>query len=272
MQKVGLIGNPIRHSLSPIFQNAAIRHFGLRAEYQLWEISPDQLVPTVQRLRAEPTYLGANVTTPYKEACLGLVDRLTPDAQRVGALNTLYKDAELLIGDNTDIYGAHVALTNHLGLEKVTVALILGAGGAARAVIDVLIGMGCQRLHLVNRNLERAKAIAEWVRRRTDVVLHTWDQLQDLLKQNRLDLLVNATPLGRLGENLIDSDLLRNTGAVFDLVYCDTPLVISARVSGVAAINGLPMLVHQGAKSFELWFGRPAPVDVMMDAASKAIR
>ncbi len=269
--RVGLIGNPIGHSLSPAFHNAAIAHLGLDAHYELWEVTAHELLTTVQRLRSDPLCLGANVTIPYKEACMSMVDVLTPQAQRVGALNTLFKEDGVLVGDNTDLYGIEVTLRDYLGLHGLDSAVVLGAGGAAKAVVDVLAGFGCRLLYIINRSLERAQALARRLGPKVQATAHPWHALPEILARGGIGLLVNATPLGRSGERVVPPHLLAGVGAVFDLVYFDTPLVSDARMHRVPCVNGLPMLVHQGAKSFELWFHTRAPVGVMMEAARKAV-
>ncbi len=268
--KLGLIGKPIRHSLSPVIHTAAFRQLGLDATYELWEVAPEELETTVRRLR-EPGFLGANVTIPYKETVLRLVDGSSATVVRVGAANTLYRDKDRLLAENTDVHGIAVTLERYLGLGYLESALVLGAGGAAKAAVHVLIDRGCRRLCVVNRNVERAREILERFGASPPCTVVAWGSWAEVAAQGRFDLLINATPLGREGDMPIPETLLDRVGAVFDMAYTDTPLVRVAVAVGLKAVNGVPMLVYQAARSFELWFQRSAPLEAMMEAIHQAV-
>ena len=223
-------------------------------------------------------YLGTNVTVPHKQSVLPLLDEVHPLARRIGAVNTVVKREGRLIGYNTDADGFLRSLREDGGFEPAGKrAIVLGAGGAARAVAFALLDAGVQRLWLVNRGLERAVALAQDLADpRVEAARWHTRSFEQLIP--RADLLVNCTIVGMahgpaegkspLEERLLDSHLL-----VYDLVYIpeETPLLAGARRAGARTIGGLPMLIYQGAAAFELWFDRKAPLDVMFNAARKAL-
>lgn len=266
---VGLIGFPVEHSLSPVFQQVALDALGIPARYELWATPPAELQQRLASLRA-PGTVGANVTVPHKEAVAQLVDELAPRARRVGAVNTVIVRGQRLLGDNTDVPGFLLPLRERgLPLADFRVTL-LGAGGAARAVIVALLDQGCRHLTIANRTPERARQlVAEFG---IGHALTLGPEVLTVLGET--DLLVNATslgwdgraspiPLGWLGQ-------LPPHALVYDLTYRETPLLVTARQSGRAALDGLEMLVAQGAESFRLWFEREPPFDLMLRAAEEA--
>lgn len=274
---LGLIGYPLKHSISPAFQQAAFDHCGLAARYEAWETAPAEVPAAIARLRGED-YLGLNVTVPHKQAVLPLLDEVDPLAQRIGAVNTIVKRGGRLIGHNTDADGFLRGLRVDGGFDPGgRRAVLLGAGGAARAVAFALLGAGASHLWLVNRNEERAAALAgDLGEARVSVAPLRASHLAPLLSQ--ADLLVNCTTVGMAhapgaGQSVLPAELLAPHLVVYDLVYTpeETPLLAAARRAGARAIGGLPMLVYQGAAAFTLWFARPAPVEVMFAAARQAL-
>ncbi len=281
MSSLGIIGWPLKHSLSPVFQQAALDYIGLDARYEAWETPPDMLPEAVERLRL-PCCLGANVTIPHKEAVAPLLDGLDDVAREVRAVNTIVNDHGILRGYNTDVSGFLRALREDGGFEpKGRRVVVAGAGGAARAVVFALIQAGAADVIIINRTLSRAARLA--------------DQMRGFASETRLlglpgargcwslaapgcDLLVNCTSLGLAGtpvekklplpEKLIPADTF-----VFDLVYRpeETALIAAARRRGARVLSGLSMLIYQGAESFSLWTGKPAPVDIMFEAARAAL-
>jgi len=267
--RIGLIGFPVEHSLSPVFQQVALDTLGIPARYELWPTPPAELPQRIASLRA-PGTVGANVTVPHKEAVAELVDELAPRARRVGAVNTVIVRGQRLIGDNTDVPGFLFPLRERqLPLADLRVTL-LGAGGAARAVIVALLDQGCHRLTIANRTPERARQlVAEFG---IGHALSLGPELLTVLGET--DLLVNATSLGWDGRaSPIPLDWLEQLpphALVYDLTYRETPLLATARQLGRAALDGLEMLVAQGAESFRLWFEREPPFDLMLRAAQEA--
>ncbi len=250
-----IIGWPAGHSRSPLIHNYWIRQHGIAGEYRKEAVPPEQFAAFVASLDARG-YVGANVTIPHKEAALALS---TPDARAtaVGAANTLWRDGATLRSTNTDVEGFLGNLDGAApgwdrGLHS---AVVLGAGGSARAVLFGLIERGVPRIHLVNRTLDRAQALAQ--RFGAAVVPARWEQADALLGE--AGLLVNSTSLGMKGQPPLEIDVARLPGnaVVADLVYVPlvTPLLAAARARGLATADGLGMLLHQAVRGFSLWFG-----------------
>lgn len=266
-----LIGHPLGHSLSPAFHNAAFRAACIDATYALADVPPEDLTATVARLRADDVY-GANVTVPYKQDVLPLLDALSDEARALGAVNTIVNDAGRLTGLNTDVPG----FAADLRAQGIAVAgervVMLGAGGAARGVTAALAGMGVGRLVIANRTPERASAIQ---RQYPDIITTVGIASHDLdAPLADAALLINATSVGLHGdETPIAADVLDRlppSAVVYDLIYRPTALLRAAHARNLRAIDGLGMLIHQGALSWEAWTRQPAPLDTMWQAARDA--
>ncbi len=243
--RVVLLGHGIGYSASPAMHNAAFTALGIDARYELTDVDPPRLADAVAALRA-PDRLGANVTQPHKVAVCDLVDELAPEVERLGAANTIVRAGDRLVAHNTDL-GAVAGALSDLGSGYR--AVVLGAGGASRAVQAALADVGAT-VEVVNRA--------------------RWPSLRSLLAD--ADLVVNATPIGTGSEETpVPPDLLRPDLAVLDLVYRPSPtrLVREARARGAWAVAGAGVLLTQAMLSFELWTSCPAPVDVM-EAALRA--
>jgi shikimate dehydrogenase len=277
--RVGLIGDPVVQSYSPRFQQAAFDALGIPARYELWQTAPDALSTRVASLLA-PACLGANITIPYKESILPLVDVIDPLAARIGAVNTIVHRDDYLYGYNTDAPGLLQAFAEQGIGEKqedgdVTLrgytAILLGAGGAARGAAFALAGAGVERLVIVNRNLERAQRLARDIQQTSVCPVFSLSDL-DFLIPHAHSLIINATPLGmREDISPLPATILARFDTdtfVFDMVYhpAETKLLCQARILGLRAVNGLPMLLHQGALAFTLWTGQPAPLELMRAA------
>lgn len=270
--RVGLIGDPVAHSLSPAFQQAALDALGIDARYARWHTAAADLPARFAALRA-PDVLGANVTLPHKEAAFALVDDVTARAAAARAVNTVVSRDGRLLGDNTDIPG-FLAPLGERGLDLPALdAVVLGAGGAARGVVVALLQRGCRSVTVANRRPERAAAlIADLGAPPTARPAPLGASLAPALAA--AGLLVNATSIGWQGDSLpLDAALLRGlppTALVYDLTYRETPLLRAAGALGLATLDGLRMLVCQGAESLRAWTGRAAPLDVMWSAALAA--
>jgi len=242
-----LLGHHIGYSASPAMHNAAFAALGMNARYELADVSAQALTGAVAALR-RPGYLGANITQPHKLAVCELVDEVHPDVERLGAANTIVRDGDRLVAHNTD----RAAVAAELGgLGSLRHAVVLGSGGASRAVQDALAEAGS-----TVTVVDRAR----------------WGELPMLLADAQL--LVNATPIGTgSDESPVPADLLRPDLAVLDLVYRPTPsrLVREARTAGAPAQGGATMLLSQAVASFELWTGRHAPVAVMSEALRREL-
>lgn len=268
-----LLAHPAGHSISPAMHAAAFAALGLEHRYRAVDVAPARLAEAVARLR-EPCMLGANVTIPHKEAVLALMDSLTPAARAIGAVNTVVPVGRALEGDNTDAEGFLAALTER-GIDPVGAdCVVLGAGGAARAVVWALAGVGA-RVQIHNRNEARARALQDAMVPFGCVSLLESGQREHAVRG--CALLVNTTSVGMQGATAgspLPEGWLPERGAVVDLVYRppQTLLLQRARAAGLETQNGLPMLVHQGAASFRRWLELDPPVGVMRAAAEEALR
>lgn len=281
MKHLGVIGYPLKQSLSPVFQQAALDHLRLDILYESWPTPDDGLATRVTGLRS-PSVLGANVTIPHKEAALLAMDELDDVAQKVGAVNTVVNCDGRLRGYNTDVIGFLRALREDAGFDPAgRRVLVAGAGGAARAVVVALTGANAASVTVINRTLPRAARLIEDLRTISSATVLTplpdepssWADALD-----GCDLLVNCTPVGSAGspeekDSPVPVELLRSDILVYDLIYrpAETPLMAAARQLGCKIVGGLPMLIYQGVASFELWTGREAPLDIMFNAARQAL-
>lgn len=269
-RRVGLIGDPVEHSLSPAFQQPAFDALGLDVRYELWPTPLDVLPSRLDDLRSDRA-IGANVTVPHKELAFAAMDEVSDLARRAGAVNTIVPRGGRLFGDNTDIYGFIVPLAAQGVRFAELDAVVLGAGGAARGIVVALLDAGVHTVRVLNRTFERAERLAAALA--DDRVVPASTAAAASLVAGA-GLLVNATSLGWHGHDLpVDAEVfsaLPGAAIAYDLTYRETPFLRAAQAAGLATIDGLQMLVHQGARSFELWTGQPAPVEVMWSAAVAA--
>src|SRR5215212_10702887 len=270
--RLGVIGNPVAHSLSPALHQPALDERGIPAIYERWHTLGADLASRVESLR-DPEILGASVTVPHKIAVMSMIDEVSPAARRAGAVNTIVNRGGALFGDNTDIYGFGVTVSDALGGRTPQIAIVLGAGGAARAVVLALETARAAEIVVANRDDERARKLARDLQPAPVQPMRLDDEF--LTRELPLaDLLVNATSLGwHPGETPVALpylDLLPASAVVADLTYRDTDLLLAAQARGLETADGLSMLVHQGARAFELWTGAPAPVKTMLAAARAA--
>ncbi len=261
---VGLLGHPVGHSASPAIHTAAFAAAGLDAAYLAFDVAPDRLPAALEGLAALGA-LGANATVPHKRAVWEAAARRSPEAELVGAANTLWwSDGELAV-DNTDASGLERVLLDDVGLPRGAPVVLFGAGGAARAAAVALGRLGAE----VEVTARRAGPAAEVA----DLLSRAGGRPAERLAAPTL--VVNATPLGLAGEALPDRfmDLAPGQTAL-DLVYgpADTPFLAAARTAGAAAHDGLGMLVEQAALAFERWTGFDAPREAMAAAAAEALR
>jgi shikimate dehydrogenase len=264
-----LIGWPAAHSRSPLIHHYWLRTLGIEGGYSIEAVPPEGFAEFVLHLSTHG-FVGANVTIPHKERALAL-SMPDPRARAVGAANTLWYERGELRSTNTDIEG----FINNLdasakGWDRVNDALVLGAGGSARAVVFGLIERGVKRVHLANRTVERARALADQFGANLHPV--SWDEIGDLLP--RAGLLVNTTSLGMHGQQALEIDvaMLPSDAVVADLVYVplETQLLSAARARGLNTADGLGMLLHQAVHGFELWFGQRPEVTSELRALVEA--
>ena len=283
-QYLGLIGNPVSHSASPVFQQAALDHYGLDIRYERWQLTEAELPAFIESLRA-PDRLGCNVTVPHKQAVAALLDALDETATATQAVNTVVRQVDgRLAGYNTDGAAFVRALRTEARFEPAAAnVLLLGAGGAARGLVHALLKAEVATLGIANRTPARAEAVAAAFARlaaEQAVALYTvgWGDAHFAEALAQANLVVNATTIGMLhgpaeGQSPLPGYSFRPGTLVYDLVYNpeQTPLLQQAQRAGCPTLGGLAMLIYQGAEAFERWTGKPAPIDVMFAAARKAL-
>jgi shikimate dehydrogenase len=288
--RLAVLGDPVAQSRSPVMHNAALQALGIAAAYSRLHIRAEEL-PEALRLLPRCNFIGANITMPHKPAALALMDEVDPHARRAGGVNTVVVDGDKLTGFSTDGPGFVRAIRADFGVDVRDLrVLILGAGGGAgRAIAVQCAAEGCDRLVLVNRTFERAEALVAELApsfRKTRVkgpmtTLEAVPWENQLLTRQlaQIDLVVNATPLGMASADPVirrvsplPASLLRPHHLVYDTIYsaARTPLLLAADEAGARGSNGLSMLLHQGALSFEIWFAKPAPLEIMRAAILSA--
>jgi shikimate dehydrogenase len=277
--KLGIMGFPIGHSISPLFQQAALDYYGLNATYQAWEVEPAGVAEFVRGLRS-PEVLGVNVTVPHKEAVIPHLDEVDDWATSAGAVNTIVNRGGRLTGHNTDGTGFLQALRDVSNFDpRGRRVLVLGAGGAARGVVLALIRHGVGHLTVANRTVGRAQQLSQMaLDDGLDAKAIPLEGESLSAAAASVELIVNSTTIGmvhgpdEIGTTL-SSEQIPSTALVNDLVYnpLETPLMREAAKAGASTLSGIHMLVYQGAASFEMWTGREAPVKVMLEAAMQAM-
>jgi shikimate dehydrogenase len=278
--RLGVFGDPVEHSLSPQMQNAALKHCKIDMQYARFQISPSELREATDLIR-KLEFIGVNLTIPHKIAALELVDPADDNVKRVGAVNVIKVEDGKLRGFNTDGRGFARAIREEFSVDLRDLrVMLLGAGGAARAIALQCAKENCERLVITNRSFEKAQKLADQLRDffAGPKVLGPVARLQAIpleeaairFQIGNVDLVVNATPVGlNSGDSSpIPARLLAPHVMVYDTIYSAerTPFVSAAIEAGARVANGLSMLLHQGALAFEIWFPREAPVDVMRRA------
>jgi shikimate dehydrogenase len=279
--RLGVLGDPVAHSLSPRMQNAALGACDIRMQYARFHIRANELRPALLFLR-RLHFIGVNLTVPHKIAAFTQIDEADESATRAGAVNTIRVRDEELIGSNTDGEGFLRAIRTEfsIDLRDLRVMIIGAGGGTGRAIAWQCALENCERLVLVNRTLEKANALAEQLRpffsgprvlgptARIEAV--AWDEYPMRMQLADIDLIVNATPLGMNPSDPapVPARLLAPHQIVFDCVYgsSKTALLRAAEEAGARGANGLSMLLHQGVLSFSIWFNREAPIEAMRAA------
>lgn len=277
----GIFGYPLAHTLSPAMQEAAFQASGIQAFYLALELNPRQFKQTLKHCR-RCSLAGFNVTVPYKETVLRYVDRVSPQAKAIGAVNTVYRQAGRFCGTNTDVDGFRAALKLEGRFNpKGKTALVIGGGGAARAVVYALSQAGARQIVIANRTARKSERILrDFKRIFPRVIYHVIELKAARVIVPEADLIVNATSLGLKPG---DPEVLPRAGIpaakagrrklFLDLIYnpAVTPFLKAAKQRGHRTLNGTSMLVHQGARAWELWTGRRAPVQVMARALQQAL-
>jgi shikimate dehydrogenase len=267
-----VIGHPIAHSRSPLIHGHWLERHGIEGSYERIDVPPTDLPGFLEQVRAGG-FRGGNVTIPHKEAAFRLVDEATARARRLGAVNTLWLEGERLLGDNTDGEGFLASVAGSVGpgwADEVHSALVLGAGGAARAIVGALLDAGIPQIMVANRTEARARELVAFSPDRIQVL--PWDALPEGLAE--AGLLVNATQCGMKGQPRLElgSGLLPAQAIVADIVYVplETELLAAARARGLRIVDGLGMLLHQAVPGFERWFGMRPKVTAELRAIIEA--
>ena len=277
-KRVVLIGHPVAHSLSGPMLQAAFDERGIDTRHELLDVTVPQLAAAIEDVRGAD-YLGAQVTIPHKERVALLVDRLTDEAHATGAVNTITKEGKRLVGHNTDVPGFRVALDRLVGKQKMPKqAVVLGAGGGARAVVYGLITEGFQRVIVFNRHLHRAEGLVRHFGRSAahmELRAMPWHESIIEAELAKTKVLINATSIGLHGDGSpIPAEIVPPGLLVMDLIYNppQTRFLREAAAAGAdSTANGLVMLLHQGTAQFELWTGQPAPLELMRERLDAAL-
>ena len=265
--KLGIIGNPLSHSISPVLQEEAIKSVSKNGEYKKFECDTEHLSETIELLKGN-NYIGFNVTIPHKENILKYLDFIDKTAEKIGAVNTVKIENGKLLGFNTDIYGFIEPIKN----KQFNNAAILGAGGAARAIVFGLDKLNIQNIKVYARDINKVNIFINSLNNKINTNSIA-EKLSDNLDFSNTDILINCTPLGMKGklENQMPTNLdnINKNLFVYDIVYNpqETLLLKKAKEKRLQYINGLDMLVYQGVKAFEIWTGDKPNVQKMKKAA-----
>jgi len=272
---LGVIGHPVEHSLSPIMHNAAIAHIGLDYVYLPIPVHPDNLQAAISGFAAIDL-VGFNITIPHKQAIKPLIAEISPTAKTIGAINTVWRTSSgAWAGTNTDVEGFIAPLQTYAQDWSNKTAVVLGNGGAARAVVAGCAQLGFKETYVVGRNpTNLAQFIASWGNSAlaTQLLVRSWDKLPLIIPQAKV--IINTTPIG-MYPNVAQSPLsdeemglLATDAIAYDLIYTPSPtkFLQQAQAKGATAIDGLEMLVQQGAAALAIWLQQPVPVDVMRQA------
>jgi shikimate dehydrogenase len=277
---LGIIGDPVKHSLSPVMQNAAIAELNLDYVYIPFPVKLANLKQALEGFTAIDL-VGFNVTIPHKQDIMPLLAEITPQAQAIGAVNTVWQTDRGWQGSNTDVTG-FIAPLKVLGRDwQKSIPVVLGYGGAARAVVAGLAELGCREINIVGRNKDKLAQFWQSWQNSPQIApllkIHYWENLSGLLPS--ADLLVNTTPIGmypHVDDSPVSEEFMQRlkvNAIAYDLIYTPSPtkFLSLAQNRGATAINGLEMLVQQGAAALEIWLQKPAPIDIMRNSLEIAI-
>ncbi|XLQ11667.1 MAG: shikimate dehydrogenase [cyanobacterium endosymbiont of Epithemia adnata isolate EadnSB Bon19] len=268
---LGIIGDPLKHSLSPVIHNAAISYLGVDYIYVPFPLKPKDLTTAIAGF-SSIGIVGFNVTIPHKQAIIPFLSETTPTAQLVGAVNTVWRTKTGWKGTNTDIDGFLSPLQSLQRDWANLTPIILGNGGAARAVVVGLAQLGCLKIHVVGRDRQKLWQFAQsWKNTQLTATLriYFWDELSEIIEET--ELLINTTPIGMF-PNINDSPMesilfarMPENAIVYDLIYTPNPtqFIKNAQQQGLITIDGLEMLIQQGAVALQFWLQETVPVDVM---------
>jgi shikimate dehydrogenase len=268
---LGVIGDPVEHSLSPVMHNAAIAHLGVDYVYLPFPVKAENLEKAIAGFEGI-NVIGFSITIPHKQAIIPLLSEVSPIAKKIGAVNTVWRTEAGWYGTNTDVEGFLAPLkTLSLNWQQIT-PVILGNGGAARAVVAGCAEMGCHEIRVVGRDRAKLEQFKQsWTNSPLQAALsiHPWEDLMEVVSATKL--LVNTTPVGmypNVNDSPVDAEIIEKLSAdaiAYDLIYTPNPtlFLVQAKQQGAIAIDGLEMLVQQGASALEKWLGTSIPVEIM---------
>ena len=274
---MGLVGHPVKHSISPDIHNAAFNHLNLNYVYIAFDVKENALGAAVKGLKALGA-AGFNVTIPYKQRVVKFLDKLADDAKTIRTVNTVVIEKDRMVGYNTDVLGVINALMPYKDVLSGCEALILGAGGGASAAALALARLGCNGVTFVSRTPSKARRLAYFLRRRIKISVKglglSASNLSTIAKV--CSVIINATPVGmwpNSDQSLLKREQIRSGSIVMDMVYNppETMLLKEAKLAGAICVSGLDMLIFQAAESFKLWTSLEPPIEVMKNAAMEAI-
>jgi len=277
---LGVIGDPVEHSLSPVMHNRAIASLGVDYVYLPLPIKPEDLAVAIAGFEAIGL-VGFNITIPHKQAIMPLLSEVSDIAQGVGAVNTVYRTDSGWWGTNTDVAGFISPLQALNRDWSQTKVVVLGYGGAARAVVVGCAQLGCTKIHVIGRNPQKLSQFQQSWESTTlpvSINIHLWQQLPELISQ--ADLLVNTTPVGMypdIDRSPVEEATIQRLSAkaiAYDLIYTPstTKFLQQAQQQGAVTLNGLEMLVQQGAAALKIWLGQTPPVDIMRQSLQEQLQ
>ena len=273
----GIIGNPVKHTLSPLMHNTAFKAMGLNCIYIPFQVKKTELNAAIEGIRALNIY-GLNVTMPHKLTIIPIIDRLDPLAKRIGAVNTVVNDEGTLTGYNTDAAGFIKALLENGVDPRDKKIVVFGAGGVSRAICFALAEQECE-ISIVNRTIDRARELANLVSIVSSQKVKSFSMLEGTLCKplGEADIVVNATSMGmgeNIGKSVVNAGLLHSSIFVFDTIYhpIETQLLRDAKKIGAQVIGGLDMLLWQGAIAFKKWTGLDAPFELMKNELTRVLK
>ncbi len=268
---LGIIGEPVEHSLSPVMHNAAIAHLGVDYIYVPFPVKREKLAQALEGFSVIGVR-GFSITIPHKQTIMPLLEEITPTAKLVGAVNTVWRTERGWHGTNTDVEG-FLSPLRRMGIEWSQVTpVVLGNGGAARAVVVGCFQLGCPEIYVLGRNQDNLDHFCQsWQNTPLEGKIkgYGWDNLSGLVSATKL--LINTTPVGmypKVDESPLEAEIIEKLSSqtiVYDLIYIPNPTLLlkQAQAKGARIIDGLEMLVQQGASALEMWLGQPVPVDIM---------
>ncbi len=269
---LAIAGNPVNHSLSPLFQNYMLNRLGLDYIYIPFQVEIGHFRHFFKGIQRIENFVGLNVTIPFKEDAYKCCDKLSDISQEIGAVNTIHFKDKVSYGYNTDIWGVLNVIKYVLNIESLEEknVVILGAGGGARSAIYAINKLLGRKIFVVCRDKKRRDSLDNWAKEKLLLNLNfiEWGELNNILKANDIHLIINATPLGFNEEKLpIDFRYIRDYCKIFDMVYTmnETPFVNEAKLNNIQAVDGIYMLLYQGIESFNLWTGNSFDINEVLE-------